>query len=74
MSPNAVDLSRLSAAEKLRLIESLWDELASDPSNVPVEDWHKAELDRREAAALGCPEGGSSWKEVKARITGRHAS
>jgi putative addiction module component (TIGR02574 family) len=43
---------------------------ASDPGDVPVEEWHKAELDRREAAAVESPKAGSSWEEVKARITG----
>jgi len=74
MPADAVELSRLSPAEKLRLIESIWDDLASDPSAVPVEDWHKAELDRREAAAEASPDAGSSWEEVRGRIVGRRGS
>lgn len=74
MSSDLSELSRLSTAEKLRLIESLWDEVSTDPSAVPVEDWQKAELDRREAEAEASPEAGSPWHEVKERIIRRHGS
>ncbi|HEX6985460.1 MAG TPA: addiction module protein [Planctomycetaceae bacterium] len=74
MPTNLSDLSRLSPVEKLRLIESLWEELAADPSSVPVEDWHREELDRRDAAARSTPDAGSPWDEVRARIAGRHGS
>ena len=36
-------------AEKLQLVEDLWDELAADQGAVPVHDWHKQELERRRA-------------------------
>ena len=68
MPTDVIELSRLSAAQKLRLIESIWDEPSSDSSAVPVEDWHKAELDRREADAATSPDAGSPWPEVRARI------
>ena len=37
----------LSPAEKLQLVEDLWDDLAANPDDVPVHDWQKAELARR---------------------------
>jgi putative addiction module component (TIGR02574 family) len=42
-------ISDLTPAEKLQLIEDLWNDLSSNPENVPVPDWHKEELDRRKA-------------------------
>jgi putative addiction module component (TIGR02574 family) len=71
MPANLPDLSRLSSAEKLRLIESLWDDLAGDPAAVPVEDWQREELDRRDAAAKADPAAGRTWDEVRERIAGR---
>ena len=41
----------LSPAEKLQLVEDLWDDLAVAPDKVPVHDWQKAELVRRKEAA-----------------------
>ena len=39
----------LSPAEKLQLVEDLWDDLAANPEDVPVHDWQIAELARRKA-------------------------
>jgi putative addiction module component (TIGR02574 family) len=39
----------LSPAEKLQLVEDLWDDLASTPEAIPVHDWQKQELARRKA-------------------------
>jgi putative addiction module component (TIGR02574 family) len=42
----------LSPAEKLLLVEDLWDDLGSTPEAVPVHDWQKLELARRKANLL----------------------
>lgn len=55
----------LSPAEKLQLVEDLWDDLASTPEAVPVHDWQKVELARRKASLLENPASGLSWEEVK---------
>ena len=39
----------LSPAEKLQLVEDLWDDLAATPAEVPIHDWQKEELARRKA-------------------------
>jgi putative addiction module component (TIGR02574 family) len=39
----------LSPSEKLQLVEDLWDDLAANPSDIPVHDWQKEELARRKA-------------------------
>lgn len=41
------ELARLSAPEKILLIEELWDSTASDESVVPVPKSHMDELDGR---------------------------
>jgi putative addiction module component (TIGR02574 family) len=45
MSKPAVDIERLSPAERLDLIERLWDSLSED--DVPVTDAQHRELERR---------------------------
>ena len=62
----------LSPAEKLQLVEDLWDDLAGTPEAVPVHDWQKAGLARRKANLLKTPASGFSWEEVKLRARGRH--
>jgi putative addiction module component (TIGR02574 family) len=62
----------LSPAEKLQLVEDLWDDLAATPDAVPVHDWQKAELARRKESFLKNPAAALSWEEVKRRIRSRH--
>jgi putative addiction module component (TIGR02574 family) len=58
----------LSPAEKLQLVEDLWDDLASTPESVPVHDWQRRELSRRKANLMQNPSSGVAWEEVKRRI------
>ena len=39
--------AELSSSEKLLLLEELWDDLADHPSEVPVPDWRKRQLEQR---------------------------
>jgi putative addiction module component (TIGR02574 family) len=60
--------AELSSSEKLLLLEELWDDLADHPSEVPVPDWQKRELERRYQEFLQNPTEGSSWSEVRERL------
>ncbi|ARV59171.1 addiction module protein [Nostocales cyanobacterium HT-58-2] len=72
MNPVLPELSNLSPAEKLQLVEDLWDEIAATPADLPVLDWHKEELARRKAEYQQNPSIASNWEEAKARIAARH--
>ena len=41
------EIARLTASEKILLVEDLWESIASEQSNVPVPPSHREELDRR---------------------------
>jgi len=58
----------LTPAEKLQLVEDLWDDLASTPEAVPVHDWQKEELARRKASWAANPAATISWDEIKRRV------
>lgn len=62
----------LSPAEKLQLVEDLWDDLAATPEDVPIPDWQIQELERRKANLTHNPASGLAWEEVKRRIRSRH--
>ena len=72
MNPTGLSVFELSPAEKLQLVEDLWDDLAGTPEAVPVHDWQKQELARRKANLLENPASGLSWEEVKKRVRGRY--
>lgn len=60
--------SDLSPEEKLQLVEDLWDDLAATPTDVPVHDWQKELLERRQAELDAHPEAALTWEEVKRRV------
>lgn len=43
-------IENLSLAEKLLLMERLWEDLSRRPTDVPVPDWHGDILSQRQAA------------------------
>lgn len=63
----ALDLDRLTADEKLRLLEEIWDSLASDPERVPVPDSQRREIERRVADDDGARPR-LDWNEVLDRL------
>jgi putative addiction module component (TIGR02574 family) len=74
MSSNpAFDFRHLSIAERLQLVEDLWDSIAqeADADTFPLTDTEKALLDERLAEHERNPGRGSTWEEVKARILKR---
>jgi putative addiction module component (TIGR02574 family) len=72
MDANVNSIFDLSPAEKLQLVEDLWDDLAAVPSEVPIHDWQKEELARRKANLTSNPAAGLSWNEVKRRVRSRY--
>ena len=62
----------LSPAEKLQLVEDLWDDLASKPDAVAVHDWQKEELARRKANLMKNPGSAQRWNEVVGAIRRLH--
>ena len=64
-------IANLSTPEKILLVEDLWDNIASDESNVPVPQSHRNELDRRLKRYKSDPGSLLSLEELRARIEKR---
>jgi putative addiction module component (TIGR02574 family) len=62
------ELTKLPVAERLRLIEELWDSLDAEIDALPIPDWHRAELDKRLDALDNGTSVGAPWDEVRKRI------
>ena len=73
MGPTAKSLGidRLSVAERILLVEEIWDSIAAEPDALEIPEAHREELDRRLDAYEADPTAGSPWEEVKARLQGR---
>jgi putative addiction module component (TIGR02574 family) len=62
------DLLELPVAERLRIVELLWDSIAAVPEAVPIPAELKDELNRRLVEFEADPAAGSPWDEVRSRI------
>lgn len=63
-------LDRLSTAERLILVEELWDSIATSSEPFSLSEAHKADLQQRLDAHRDNPKAGAPWAEVKARLQG----
>lgn len=61
----------LSVAERIQLVEDIWDSIAQAPEMVLLSDEQKAELDRRLEAYHQNPDEGSPWETVRERFRSR---
>ncbi len=66
-----VDLKQMSLAEKLGLMEALWDELCRREEEIPIPDWHKELLDQRQREIEGGKAKFIDWETAKERIARR---
>jgi len=67
------ELFKLSAAERLELVEELWDSIAAERENelFPLSEARRAELDRRLRELDEHPERARPWEEVRERLWAR---
>lgn len=69
MKQNLVaEILELPVAERVLLVEAIWDSISAAPESLPLTQWQKDELDRRLAEHQSDPESGASFEEVLARI------
>jgi putative addiction module component (TIGR02574 family) len=64
------EVQGLTASEKLIFVSELWNDLAANPSEVPVSREIIAELDRRMEHFRANPQEFTTWEAVKDRILG----
>jgi len=67
----ATEIGRLTPAEKLQLVQDLWNEIAASGDQQPIPDWHRRVLEEEDASYRANPLDGAPWPEVQARLLGR---
>lgn len=73
MATALADLLTLSLAERLQLVEDLWDSIAAESATLPLSPDQKVEVDRRLAEHDQNPASAIPWEDVQARLTRRFA-
>ncbi|MDP3335064.1 MAG: addiction module protein [Methylococcaceae bacterium] len=65
---NINELHNLSAIEKLKIIEALWEDLVSDESSLPNMAWHETELKETEDKFLDGDIEVLDWQQAKKEL------
>ena len=70
----AVDYSDLTIAERLQLVEEIWDSIAADADAeaLPLTDTERILLDERLDDRDANPDAGLPWSDIRARILRKH--
>lgn len=68
MSTKAAGILELSVAERIQMVEDIWDSSAAVPEAIPLSEDQKKELDRRLETYHLNPDAGSLWIEVRERL------
>ena len=75
MSEPAFDYRRLSLAERLELVEDIWDSIAEEvrqrPDALPLTDAQLAEVRRRRDEHRRDPDTAVPWDQVREELFGR---
>ena len=64
-----IQIDQMPLAEKLRTMETLWDDLCKREADVPVPPWQKAILDERERLIEQRKARFSSWESARKRLS-----
>lgn len=67
----SLPLSEYSFAQKLDLMEELWNDLTKEEAAYPSPEWHETVLKEREEAMKAGKLAFSDWDEAKIRIRER---
>lgn len=62
------EAKKLPAAQRVLLVERIWDSIAEEQTGVPTPAELVRELDRRDGELEKHPEIGLTWEQVRTRI------
>jgi putative addiction module component (TIGR02574 family) len=65
---------KLTAEEQIDYVQSLWDHVAADSTNVPVPDWHMKVLAERLADLDASPSGTVDWADFRTELLAKLSS
>lgn len=62
------EIRQMSFPEKVALLEAVWSEIAAEPGQIEVPQWHKDILDERDLALKDGRAAVLEWGEAKSQI------
>ena len=68
---NIIAIKQLSRAEKLRVMEAIWEDLSSEDQSIQSPAWHESVLKETEQRVQAGQEKILDWKEAKKELRQR---
>lgn len=68
---NTIEITHLSRKEKLRIMEAIWEDLATDQKQVESPAWHRHALEDTERRVSSGQEEILEWSEAKNELRKR---
>jgi putative addiction module component (TIGR02574 family) len=65
------EILQLSVAERIQIVEDIWDSISESPESLALTEAEKAELDRRLAGYEKNPDEGIEWETLKKNLSTR---
>jgi putative addiction module component (TIGR02574 family) len=65
---NLDEILELPVADRLRLVEEIWESIVAAPEKLPVTESQRRELDRRLKLHQENPEAAEPWETVRSRL------
>lgn len=66
-----LELRQLPNTEKIKIIETLWNDLLAHEDDIPVPSWHEAELRKTEADYQSGRISSIAWEDTKKALRDR---
>ncbi len=64
----SLGIDQLSVADRIALVQEIWDSIAATPEEVPLTEAQKQEFDRRLADLETNLESVLTWQEIKVKV------
>jgi len=64
----ALGIDQLSVAQRILLVEEIWDSIVAEAEDLPLTEAQKQDLELRLGEYNDNPDAGSSWEDVRARL------
>jgi putative addiction module component (TIGR02574 family) len=68
------EIKKLSVAERILLVEEIWDSIAAEQETLLLTNGQREGLDRRIASYNESPGKGATWDEIKNRLKASQSS
>lgn len=63
------EILQLSVAERIQIVEDIWDSISKNPEELALSETEKVELDKRLASYEQNPNDGIEWETLKKNLS-----